>query len=95
LNVFEVAPDDIIGDRRSQGHRGAIDHYALAVESKEALEQIKEQMVGVGAEIGEIQQSGLLFYRMGPGLVRFVTSFQTTDAEVDDALSRIAAAVDG
>ncbi|MGZ4762336.1 MAG: VOC family protein, partial [Ilumatobacteraceae bacterium] len=30
LNVFEVASDDIIGERRRLGHRGAIDHYALA-----------------------------------------------------------------
>ena len=41
-----------------------------------------------------MEQSGLLFYRMGPGLIRLVTSFQTTDAEVDDALERIGAAVD-
>jgi catechol 2,3-dioxygenase-like lactoylglutathione lyase family enzyme len=34
LNVFEVPSDEIIGDRRRQGGRGAIDHYALAVESR-------------------------------------------------------------
>jgi threonine aldolase len=43
--------------------------------------------------IERMEQSGLLFYRMGPGLIRFVTSFQTTDAEVDDALARIGAAI--
>jgi threonine aldolase len=42
-----------------------------------------------------MEQSGLLFYRMGPGLIRLVTSFQTTEAEVDDALARIRAALAG
>ena len=42
-----------------------------------------------------MEQSGLLFYRMGTGLIRLVTSFQTTAAEVDDALSRIGAALAG
>jgi threonine aldolase len=40
-----------------------------------------------------MQQSGLMFYRMGRGLIRLVTSFRTTDAEVDDALARIGAAM--
>jgi catechol 2,3-dioxygenase-like lactoylglutathione lyase family enzyme len=31
LNVFEARADEIIGERRKQGGRGAIDHYALAV----------------------------------------------------------------
>src|SRR4051794_27336272 len=31
LNVFEVPSESIIGDRRSQGGRGPIDHYAVAV----------------------------------------------------------------
>lgn len=34
-----------------------------------------------------LEQSGLLFYRM-PGMIRLVTSWQTTDADVDDALAR-------
>jgi catechol 2,3-dioxygenase-like lactoylglutathione lyase family enzyme len=71
LNVFEVVPDDIIGDRRSQGHRGAIDHYALAVDSKEVLERIKDRMVGAGAEIGKIQRLGdewSLFFRDPDGM---------------------------
>ncbi|MCU1367879.1 MAG: phenylserine aldolase, partial [Ilumatobacteraceae bacterium] len=45
------------------------------------------------AVIERMERSGLLFYRMGPGLVRFVTSFQTTEAEVDDALGRIKQAI--
>lgn len=71
LNVFEVAPSDIIGERGKQGHRGAIDHYALAVESKEALEAIKVRLVNAGAEIGEIQRLGdewSLFFRDPDGM---------------------------
>lgn len=36
-----------------------------------------------------LEDAGLLFYRLTPGVVRFVTSFQTTDADVDDALARV------
>ena len=71
LNVFEVAAGDIIGERRKQGHRGAIDHYALAVDSKDVLEQIKDRLVTAGAEIGEIQRLGdewSLFFRDPDGM---------------------------
>jgi catechol 2,3-dioxygenase-like lactoylglutathione lyase family enzyme len=71
LNVFEVAAGDIIGERRKQGHRGAIDHYALAVDSKEILEQIKVRLVDAGAEVGEIQRLGgewSLFFRDPDGM---------------------------
>jgi threonine aldolase len=34
-------------------------------------------------------EAGLLFHRMAGGLVRLVTSFQTTEAEVDSALARV------
>ena len=71
LNVFEVAAGDMIGDRRKQGHRGAIDHYALAVDSKDVLEQIKGRLVAAGAEIGEIQRLGdewSLFFRDPDGM---------------------------
>ena len=37
--------------------------------------------------------AGVDFYRMGPGLIRLVTSFQTTDVDIDDALGRFAAAL--
>jgi len=66
LNVFEVSPEDIIGDQRSQGHRGAIDHFGLAVDSLATLEQVRDRLVGAGAEIGEIQRLGSewsLFFR--------------------------------
>jgi len=71
LNIFEVDPNDIVGDRRKQGHRGAIDHYALAVRSKDVLEQIKERLASAGAEIGEIQRLGdewSLFFRDPDGM---------------------------
>jgi catechol 2,3-dioxygenase-like lactoylglutathione lyase family enzyme len=71
LNVFEVPAGDIIGERRKQGHRGAIDHYALAVESKEMLEQVRGRLVAAGAEIGEIQRLGnewSLFFRDPDGM---------------------------
>ena len=71
LNVFEVEAGDIIGDRRKQGHRGAIDHYALAVASKDVLDQIKDRLVAAGAEIGEIQRLGSewsLFFRDPDGM---------------------------
>ncbi len=38
-------------------------------------------------------EAGLLFYRMTADTVRLVTSFQTTDAEVDEALTRTKSAV--
>jgi len=71
LNVFEVDEADIIGERRGIGHRGAIDHYGIAVESKQVLEQIKDRLVEAGAEIGDIQQLGgewSLFFRDPDGM---------------------------
>ena len=66
LNVFEVSEEEIIGERRRQGGRGAIDHFAIAVDSREELEAVKQRLVDVGADIGEIQQLGpewSLFFR--------------------------------
>ena len=72
LNVFEVDAEEIIGDRRRQGGRGAIDHYALAVDSRATLEVVKERLIAAGAqEVGEIQQlSDLwsLFFRDPDGM---------------------------
>jgi catechol 2,3-dioxygenase-like lactoylglutathione lyase family enzyme len=71
LNVFEVELDEIIGERRSQGRRGAIDHFGIAVESLAALEDVKQRLVDAGAEIGEIQQLGdiwSLFFRDVDGM---------------------------
>jgi catechol 2,3-dioxygenase-like lactoylglutathione lyase family enzyme len=72
LNVFEVPADEIIGERRRQGHRGAGDHFAFAAESRSRLEELRERLVGAGAqEVGEIQQLGSalsLFFRDADGL---------------------------
>ena len=71
LNVFEVAPEDLIGERRRQGGRGAIDHFGLAVDSLGTLEQVRERLVAAGAEIGEIQRLGdewSLFFRDPDGM---------------------------
>jgi threonine aldolase len=35
-----------------------------------------------------LEAEGLLFYRIRPGVIRLVTSWQTTDAEVDQAIAR-------
>lgn len=42
--------------------------------------------------ISRLEEANLAFYRIAPGLIRFVTSFQTTDDDVDTAIERIAAA---
>ena len=71
LNVFEVKPEDIIGEQRRIGGRGAIDHYAIAVESLAVLEEVKQRLVDAGADIGEIQRLGSewsLFFRDVDGM---------------------------
>jgi catechol 2,3-dioxygenase-like lactoylglutathione lyase family enzyme len=71
LNVFEVPEGDIIGERRRIGHRGALDHFAFAIDSRSALEEMKERLARAGAqEVGEIQQLGgelSLFFRDADG----------------------------
>jgi catechol 2,3-dioxygenase-like lactoylglutathione lyase family enzyme len=71
LNVFETTPEEIIGDRRRQGGRGAIDHFALAVDSKATLEDVRDRLAAAGADIGEIQRLGdewSLFFRDPDGM---------------------------
>ena len=71
LNVFEVAADEIVGEQRSQGHRGAIDHFAFAVESLSALEDTKQRLIEAGADVGDIQRLGdewSLFFRDVDGM---------------------------
>jgi threonine aldolase len=36
-----------------------------------------------------LEAAGLLFYRIAPGVIRFVTSFQTTLADADEVLARV------
>ena len=40
-----------------------------------------------------LEVGGLQFYRMGDGVIRLVTSWQTTDDDVDRALEQFTAAV--
>jgi catechol 2,3-dioxygenase-like lactoylglutathione lyase family enzyme len=72
LNLFEVPAEDLIGNRRQQGGRGAIDHFALAVDSLGTLEEVKERLGAAGAqEVGEIQRLGgewSLFFRDPDGM---------------------------
>ncbi len=72
LNVFEAPAEEIIGERRRQGGRGAIDHYALMVDSRATLEEVRERLSGAGAdEVGDIQRLGdewSLFFRDPDGM---------------------------
>ena len=72
LNIFEVDETDIIGERRSQGHRGAVDHFGIAVANVEQLHGMKERLAAAGAqEVGEVQQLGnewSLFFRSIDGM---------------------------
>lgn len=72
LNIFEALADEIIGERRRQGGRGAIDHFALAVDSRDTLDVVRERLIAAGAqEVGEIQQLGhewSLFFRDPDGM---------------------------
>lgn len=71
LNAFEVPAESIIGDRRTQGGRGAIDHFALAVASRAVLDEMRERIVRAGGEVGEVQRLGnewSLFFRDVDGM---------------------------
>jgi catechol 2,3-dioxygenase-like lactoylglutathione lyase family enzyme len=71
LNVFEVDEGDIVGERRQQGRRGAIDHFGIGVGSLAQLQEVKERLVAAGADIGEIQDLGgewSLFFRDVDGM---------------------------
>jgi catechol 2,3-dioxygenase-like lactoylglutathione lyase family enzyme len=59
------------GEQRRQGGRGAIDHFAIAVDSRDELEAVKQRLIDAGADIGEIQQLGpewSLFFRDVDGM---------------------------
>ena len=72
LNIFEVPAEDIIGDRRRQGGRGAVDHFGLAVDSLDTLHAMVERLTKAGAqEVGDVQQLGdewSLFFRDPDGM---------------------------
>lgn len=73
LNVFAVPADTIIGERRRQGARGAVDHFGLAVDSLDTLRTMPDRLASAGAqEVGTIQQLGgstwSLFFRDPDGM---------------------------
>ena len=72
LNVFEAPAEEIIGERRRQGGRGAIDHFALSVDSRATLDVVQQRLRDAGAqEVGDIQQLGgewSLFFRDPDGM---------------------------
>lgn len=72
LNVFEAPAEEIIGERRRQGRRGAIDHFALSVDSRGTLDVVQGRLRDAGAqEVGEVQQLGSewsLFFRDPDGM---------------------------
>jgi catechol 2,3-dioxygenase-like lactoylglutathione lyase family enzyme len=70
LNVF--AASAILGERRTPGRRGAIDHFALAVDGRSTLDAVRERLVAAGAqEVGDVQALGAewsLFFRDPDGM---------------------------
>jgi catechol 2,3-dioxygenase-like lactoylglutathione lyase family enzyme len=71
LNVAEVEPEEIVGDRTRMGGRGPIDHYGLAVDSLATLEAVRDRLRELDADIGEIHQLGdtwSLFFRDPDGM---------------------------
>ena len=71
LNVFEVDADSIIGERTAMGGRGPIDHFALMVDSEEALEGLRTKLAGLGSSPGEITDFGSalsVFFRDPDGM---------------------------
>ena len=82
LNVFEVPNESIIGERRTMGGRGPIDHFGIAVDSRVTLEGLRERMVAAGAEIGEIQRLGniwSLFFRDPDGMELEVCAYASPE----------------
>lgn len=72
LNIFEVPLESIIGERRTIGARGAVDHFGFNCDSLATLEKIRDRLVEHNAqEVGEIQRLGgewSLFFRDPNGM---------------------------
>ena len=72
LNIFQVPPEAMIGERRRQGSRGAVDHFGLSVPDKATLDAMVERLRAAGAqEVGEVQRLGSewsLFFRDPDGM---------------------------
>ena len=84
--------------RLARSSNTAMARLALGL-SKLGIEQLNEPDVNMlfirvdPAVADRMADSGLLFYRMATDIVRLVTSFQTTDDEIDTALTRIESAL--
>jgi catechol 2,3-dioxygenase-like lactoylglutathione lyase family enzyme len=72
LNIFHATAEEIIGERRRQGGRGAVDHFAFGVDSRDTLDVVRQRMIDAGAqEVGDVQRLGgewSLFFRDPDGL---------------------------
>ena len=72
LNVFETTTEEIIGERRRQGGRGAIDHFAIAVADRSVLDEVRTRLLASEAEeVGEVQRLGgiwSLYFRDPDGM---------------------------
>ena len=84
LNVFEATAEEIVGERRRQGGRGAIDHFALAVPDRSTLDMMRERLRAAGAdEVGDVQRLGdewSLFFRDPDGMELEVCASADGDA---------------
>ena len=72
ISGFGVPAGEIVGERRRPGGRGGVDDFAFAVDTRAALDIVRERMIAAGAqEVGEIQQLGpelSLFFRDPDGM---------------------------
>ena len=71
LNAFEVPAESMIGEQRTIGRRGAIDHFGISVADRGTLDKVQDRLVAAQADIGEIQQLGdcwSLFFRDVDGM---------------------------
>jgi catechol 2,3-dioxygenase-like lactoylglutathione lyase family enzyme len=72
MNIAEVPEGSLVGDRTRIGGRGPVDHYGLAVPSRDELEVLVERIPAAGGEVGEISLLGgttwSLFFRDPDGM---------------------------
>lgn len=71
LNVFEVEERKLIGERRTIGARGAIDHFGIAAADLATLELVRDRLLAADADTGDIQQleeEWSLFFRDVDGM---------------------------
>jgi catechol 2,3-dioxygenase-like lactoylglutathione lyase family enzyme len=71
LNVTEQPEDTIVGDRTRPGARGPIDHYGIAVATRQNLDDMRRRLTGRGIDVGNVQRLGdtwSLFFRDPDGM---------------------------